>query len=394
MAYCRIYNEIVLFGRRNRDSVDYYVAESTNKSHLSTGKEWSRTYDYENEKNIEGLEIHTENKGFTLSLDKAADYSSQGGKLSFWMCRIQKGDEIDGDIGINQHELNELIKESTFVNGVCQQEVCFYRTGGNVGACVVGGERYNKLLNITKADDNIAKAKKTTKWKLGEVYLSKTYQGIWIGDVYNPITKETFHVVNNQWIDNNKDMKYATEYYLPRLYYGRMNVDYNEEEYYCYSDLYKKFPSRVSTNHYVDVSTFEDRWNQEVRQNMLDEIESLVERKNDYNKQLKEYPSRKFNAYDLRYIEGMCMYVNKNTYPVDILKDYLIAAYIANVYEKYSPFSYDRRRDRRRHEAIPKWIFDICEDFGIDFEEVKKKSTFEYIDELEAKCKIWRKENE
>ena len=68
------------------------------------------------------------------------------------MCRIDK-DDIHGRIGINQEELNQLFKESTFVNGVCQQEVCFYRLNGKVGVCVVGGERYKEFHQKNDKDN-------------------------------------------------------------------------------------------------------------------------------------------------------------------------------------------------------------------------------------------------
>ena len=144
----KIYDDIVLFGRKtfewdsenreyteNIEKIDFYVSDANNKNTLKTGENWATTTRWVNNKSItiEPLVIHTKNNGFKLSLDSSAGGSSQGGKLAFWMCKIEK-DDICGRIGINQEELNQLFKESTFINGVCQQEVCFYRIGGQVGA--------------------------------------------------------------------------------------------------------------------------------------------------------------------------------------------------------------------------------------------------------------------
>lgn len=266
----KIYDDIVLFGKRQfewtrdnasveKELMDFYVSDANNKNTLGTGKEWSRNGHWVNKEYVEvdGVEIHTENKGFILSLDSSADYSSQGGKLSFWMCKIDKGD-IHGRIGINQEELNQLLKESTFINGVCQQEVCFYRVNNNVGACVVGGERYKAFYEEKAKDIELAKAKKTTKWELGRVYETKTTKSVWVGDVTNYFTGEKHHLVLNVK-DSDKTLKDVLK---DISIYDR--------------NLFDKFPSKIATDKVFDTSECSKILVEVQREEVIKNIDKMI----------------------------------------------------------------------------------------------------------------------
>lgn len=259
----KLYDKVTLYGKKrelreyNRDShtwetigetVNYYVADANDKNQNVTGKNWATTR-REAGRDEKGYCIYedvpptniytTENKDFRLAINMSAGGSSQGGKLSFWMCKITKtledGTVIEGNIGINQEELKDLLKESTFVKGVCQEPVAFYRINGNVGICTMTGEKYQQALKDRAEDDNLKKAKKTTKWELGRVYKTKTMSSIWVGDVIHPIKGKVHALIDSYYAD--KSLEYICE-----------NAHFN------YVD---KFPSRIATDKVIDVSDFD-----------------------------------------------------------------------------------------------------------------------------------------
>ena len=262
----KIYDNIVLFGKdvdvwnkekqksEKSDLLDFYVSDENNKNTLATGKNWASRYNYKDQDKV--VEIHTENKGFKFSLDSSAEGSSCGGKLSFWMCRIDK-DDIHGRIGINQEELNQLFKESTFVNGVCQQEVCFYRLNGKVGVCVVGGERYKEFHQKNDKDNELSKAKKTSKWELGRVYESKTIKQVWVGDVTNCITGKKCHLILNAR-DNIEDTINDRRWF------------YEDE------NLRDKFTSKVATDKILDASKSSELLAKRQKEEIIKEIDKMI----------------------------------------------------------------------------------------------------------------------
>lgn len=306
----KIYDDIVLFGRKtfewdskNRkdtekvEKIDFYVSDANNKNTLKTGKNWATTTRWTNNESIvvEPLVIHTENKGFKLSLDSSADYSSQGGKLSFWMCRIDK-DDIHGRIGINQEELNQLFKESTFVNGVCQQDICFYRINGNVGACVVGGERYKEFYQEKDRDIKLSKAKKTTKWELGRVYESKTIKSVWIGDVTNYFTGEKHHLI----LDVDENDKSITDV-----------LKHN----WLYKDMLKdNFPSRIASEVIFDIKENSNSLALKSKDDLMEVIKGMVGciNSDDY-----------YYGSSLTYDKWWMYYIDKNNFQYGLIVDYL-----------------------------------------------------------------------
>ena len=81
-----------------------YVVDAGNKEMLESARNWAKwteyvqPYDRETRTyaaviDHEGIEHEFDNEGFTLTLLESADGSSQGGKLSFWNCKISKGDK-------------------------------------------------------------------------------------------------------------------------------------------------------------------------------------------------------------------------------------------------------------------------------------------------------------
>ena len=354
----KLYDKVTFYGKKrelreyNKDShtwetvgetVDYYVADTNDKNQNETGKNWAtvKKYVYKDGKAIKDekdnlifevvppIVYTTENKDFRLAIDMSARNSSQGGKLSFWMCKFTKtledGTVIEGNVGINQEELKDLLKESTFVKGVCQESVAFYRINGNVGICTMTGEKYQQALKDRAEDDNLKKAKKTTKWELGRVYKTKTMSSIWIGDVIHPIKGKVHALVDGYYAD--KSLEYICE-----------------NAYFNYVD---KFPSRIATDKVIDVSNFDKAFDKAKE------------------KKLKEEMSKGLFYY--YHIEDAFCYANgldKN-----LVKTYFLYTLTDGI----------EKRSRRLLDKIE----DVCKHFDLDYNELyqeayRNKDTMKY----------------
>lgn len=352
----KIYDNIVLFGKEkyvwNRekqeseksDLLDFYVSDENNKNTLDTGRNWASRYNYKDQDKV--VEIHTENKGFKFSLDSSADCSSRGGKLSFWMCRIDK-DDIHGRIGINQDELNQLFKESTFVNGICQQEVCFYRLNGKVGVCVVGGEKYKEFHQKNNRDNELSKAKKTSKWELGRVYETKTTKQVWVGDVTNCITGRKCHLVLDVIKDNIEDTM-------------------NNSNCFYEKNLKDKFTSKVASDKILDVSKSSELLTKHQKKLIIKEIDKMI---NYIDKdKYKNAWLIDFNIFIIYY------YINNNDFQKELLMDYLyIAKYYYEVICNRSNSTYYNHEYGRECDKVKDCLKALdCTD-DIDIEEILNK---------------------
>ena len=351
----KIYDDIVLFGRKtfewdsenreyteNVEKIDFYVSDANDKNTLKTGENWATTTRWVNNKSIkiEPLIIHTKNNGFKLSLDSSAGGSSQGGKLSFWMCRIDK-DDIHGRIGINQEELNQLFKESTFINGVCQQEVCFYRIGGQVGACVVGGERYKEFYNIKDKDTQLSKAKKTTKWELGRVYESKTMKSVWIGVITDIKTGNKFNWILDIYKDNQIN--------IGRVYDSELR------------GVNSTFPSRIASDVIIDVSNISQQLANKTVLEIKQDIQSAIKHIDDNEQYFYWSP------YDLDNLANY--YINFEDYPKDIVIDYCYIMYYALEHR----YNYDSKVGKEKATEMLNILGANTDYTQIDFEAIINK---------------------
>lgn len=174
---------IVSYDYKEHKSViteDYqgFVVEYGNKNMLDSAMNWAKNKDT----NPYPKSFDFENKDFKLTIAASANYSSQGGKLSFMNCWIEK----DGNrflIGINSDLLVELIKNTTFVNGTCQSTVCFARKDGQTGALVKSMDSYKEAMEYLKRKEETNK-NKTTKWIPGHIYSTTTKKCMYYGEVY------------------------------------------------------------------------------------------------------------------------------------------------------------------------------------------------------------------
>lgn len=186
----------------SRDEQDYhksgfpqaYVADSSNKQQLTTGREWGNwshgswktnpetgkeewvkvTHDY--------LEEQFENEGFTLSLLDCAEQSSQGGKLSFWNCLVTK-DGKGWVIGIAANLLLDVLKNCTVIDGTVQEPLIFARCLGGVGMLSKNMPAYKQAVSDMERKKSMSRGK-TSKYELGRVYETTTLQNVYLGTFY------------------------------------------------------------------------------------------------------------------------------------------------------------------------------------------------------------------
>lgn len=173
-----------------------YVVEHGDKKALESAKDWARVRDYAKNSDDPTAytepNIHTfENEGFTVKVLKSAGGSSQGGRLSFLACEVEK-DGIKFVIGVNDELLVDLIRNSTIVKGVVQEKVLFVRKAGRPGFIHEGMEAYAEANADMKQKSDLKKAKKTKKWELGGVYSTLTQTDVCLGEVWD--TMEEYQV--------------------------------------------------------------------------------------------------------------------------------------------------------------------------------------------------------
>lgn len=355
----KLYDKVTLYGKNrnvygyNQDgkyeilgeTIDYYVADANDKNQNKTGKNWATDsrvvykdgvavtdeYGYHIYEEVPPIIHTTDNKDFKLAINMSAGGSSQGGKLSFWMCKITKtledGTVIDGNIGINQEELKDLLKESTFVNGVCQEPVAFYRISGNVGICTMTGEKYKQALKDKAEDESIKKAKKTTKWELGRVYKTKTLESVWLGDVIHPFKGKVHYV--EDYYKNNMDAKALVE---------------NSHSIY---KVFDKFPSRIATDIIIDCTDFATLFDNHREKELRSDIKHRLDNYHKGNSSILELDE--------------LTYANKLN--SDLVKDYLSLLYDATMYCRW--YNYEDR-SRRLYE-----ISGVAEKFGLTIKDIK-----------------------
>ena len=95
-----------------------YLVDPKNKKQLENAERWAETVRYEYNKElgrseavetVKGTVDTFDNDGFEIELLESADGSSQGGKLSFWNCKISKAGKT-WIVGINADLLLSLAR--------------------------------------------------------------------------------------------------------------------------------------------------------------------------------------------------------------------------------------------------------------------------------------------
>ena len=181
---------------RGKENFNGYIFEAGDEKGQKAAEEWARSYDNRYDKDKETIvhepNVHIfDNEGFSVTILDSAGGSSQGGRLSFWKCRVEK-DGVSFIVGVNDAILADLIRHSDIKGGTVQQGVMFARRGGQPGFIHKDMEAYKEAMADTQKKAEMKTAKKTTKWEIGGVYSTLTKKSICIGELwdhYEEVTK-------------------------------------------------------------------------------------------------------------------------------------------------------------------------------------------------------------
>lgn len=179
---------------RGKEQFDGYLFEVGDKNGQERAEEWARRYDNKWDKDKETIayepDVHIfDNEGFSVTVLDSAGGSSQGGRLSFWKCRVEK-DGVSFIVGVNDAILADLIRHSDIKNGTVQQKVMFARQGGQPGFIHKDMEAYEEAVSDMKKKAEMKTAKKTSKWEIGGVYSTLTQKSICIGELWDNYEKK------------------------------------------------------------------------------------------------------------------------------------------------------------------------------------------------------------
>lgn len=186
-------------GEPNYSGFTGYVVEHGDENALKSATDWATITPYNREKGgyqtpIKPKVYTFDNEGFTATILNSAGGSSQGGRLSFWQCKVEK-DGVEFVIGVNDAILADLIRNSDIEKGKVKQKLMFARKGGQPGFIHENMEAYADATADMKKKADLKSAKKTKKWEIGGVYSSLTQTDICLGEVYD--TMEEYEVTSH-----------------------------------------------------------------------------------------------------------------------------------------------------------------------------------------------------
>lgn len=236
-----------------------YICDASDKKMISSGSGWAKWTEYFYEEDgrtrkdtLEHQPVITilDNKDFTLEVLDSANGSSQGGKLSFWNCKITK-DNQSWAVGINSDYLLEIIKYNNFVNGVCQTPLSFARCKGGVGMLSSNMPSYEQALKDIERRDVMSKGK-TSKRIEGHLYSTTTLSDVYLGKMYShyePVYE------NRGWIYSNTLVGFKRRETPLCLYWHEPLYDYHENprtKRSDYKDDFYIYESNTTTPARVD----------------------------------------------------------------------------------------------------------------------------------------------
>ena len=191
----KLLDKIMLVCQDKKECEDYYFAylvDPSNKKQLESARRWGEVINYgrydpqtrthPDKKVIPAVEFTFENNGFKFSLLDCAGGSSQGGKLSFWNCIVEK-DNNKFKIGINSEMLLSLLRDASFVKGVCTEEVCFVTKSGKVGIAIKDSDLYKEAQADMKIKSDLSKSQ-TSAYKPGDNVVTLSTDMFYLGTVY------------------------------------------------------------------------------------------------------------------------------------------------------------------------------------------------------------------
>lgn len=303
---------------KSTDVLQAYLVDPSNKSQLKSARAWATWTEYgpsvktesgkwerEWEKKHEPIEHTFGNQHFKLELLDCAGGSSQGGKLSFWNCIVSKEDKRF-KIGINSDMLLELLKNATFVKGVCQDDLLFVTFDGKVGMCAEGSEVHRSAIRDMELKAE-SKKKSVSKFSFGDIVTTPTLKEVYLGTITQYYTFDT---------GRNTDYGYYRGIYYPGCtvtklaepityhmfdsIYSKYSLsellkDY-DGSYYSYPDLKKTCPKRTITGK-IELDCSEE----DFKKKLTDKIYDYEF----HEKRIKESYLRSAQEYVLYYFLGM-----------------------------------------------------------------------------------------
>jgi hypothetical protein len=254
---------------KSTDAMQAYLVDPSNKNQLKSARTWATWTEYgpsiktesgrwerEWEKQHEPIEYTFGNQHFKLELLDCAGGSSQGGKLSFWNCIVSKEDKRF-KIGINSDMLLELLKNATFVKGVCQDDLLFVTDNGKVGMCAEGSEIHKNAIKDMELKAAV-KSKSVNKFSFGDIVETSTLKEIYLGTinqyyVFDPgEINATYHhsYFDYRYCTLTKLAKPITYHIFDSAYGNKTKVseflnDYGTSRWYSYPDFKKTCPKRA-----------------------------------------------------------------------------------------------------------------------------------------------------
>lgn len=238
-----------------------YVVDPGNKEMLNNAQRWATWTEYGPYISGKGhewkqvhlpLEFEFTNDNFTLELEECAESSSQGGKLSFWNCRITKDDK-SFLIGIAANLLIDVLKYNTFINGKCTSSLMFARCNGNVGMLSTNMPGYQQALKDAELRKQVNKGK-TSKVILGHVYETLTLKNVYLGTFYSwyePVYEKFPRGYVRQVVGFKRRLKPEPVYFYPSYEADKSKLsDY--KSHYWYIDKNKP-PARKESNDTVEL---------------------------------------------------------------------------------------------------------------------------------------------
>lgn len=266
---------------RNSGVLQAYLVDPSNKKQLESARQWATWTEYgpyvktglgkwkhEWTKEHEPLEFTFSNQHFKLELLDCAGGSSQGGKLSFWNCIVSKEDKRF-KIGINSDMLLELLKNATFVKGVCQDDLLFVTDNGKVGMCAECSQVHKDAIKDMELKVTV-KNNSVSKFEFGDILKTATLEEVYLGTLTRyytfdpgrnvsrytrdyvlqdctltklakPIKYHIFDTITGQTkLSNFIDQYKASQHSYPdfkkscpkRVITSKINLDINQEEFY------------------------------------------------------------------------------------------------------------------------------------------------------------------
>jgi hypothetical protein len=310
---------------QSTEALQAYLVDPSNKNQLKTARQWAAWTEYgpsvktesgswvsEWVKKHEPIEYTFGNQHFKLELLDCAGGSSQGGKLSFWNCIVSK-DEQKFKIGINSDMLLELLKNATFVKGVCQDDLLFVTNNGKVGMCAEGSEVHRLAIKDMELKAE-SKKKAVSKFSFGNIVTTPTIKDVYLGTI--------------------------TQYY---------KFDPGRNDGYAYQSIYYPYCTLIKLAKPITYHIFDSAYN---KTKLSDFINSITESHYSYFDLKKACPKRAIEST----IELDCT-------EADFRNKLMTKMYDFEAFEKYAKESYFRKA---QEHAL--FYFLGKETFGFGFE--------------------------